>query len=304
MLNLFDRTETKVRHVVALPVDHVHPDPQQPRKLFRQEALDALAASIQKEGLLQPIAVRPDPDMPGLYRIIGGERRWRATKLAGLPTIACEVHTIDEGTARRLALLENLNREDLNVLEEAEGVRQLLDLGYSYEEIGQGIGKKAATLEYEQKLLALDPSVQDLVRQGHLARAIALKLTKLSTDGQVNALKVIGGKDAEAAGAVIDALVAKETQRDLFAEALAEVHGNKVLAIARRWERFSDAARCLVKSLISPEDFRLVPAALRVDIGRKLAELEVTIKSLERIRREMQKFYLQRGGVRSMQRIA
>jgi len=303
-LTLFAPTEAKARHVVALPVDHVRPDPQQPRKLFRQEALEALAASIQKEGLLQPIAVRPDPEIAGLYRIIGGERRWRATQIAGLPTIACEVHAIDEGAARRLALLENLNREDLNVLEEVEGVRQLLDLGYSYEEIGQGIGKKAATLEYEQKLLTLDPAVQDLVRQGHLARAIALKLTKLSAHGQVKALKVIGGKDADAAGAVIDALAAKENQRDLFAEALDEAHGNKVLAIARRWERFADAARCLVKALISPDDYRLVPAALRVDIGRKLAELEVTIKSLERVKREMQKYHMQRIGVRSLRRIA
>ena len=302
-MDLFPSTP-KARTVKPIPVDHITPDPLQPRKTFKQDALECLAASIQKEGLLQPIAVRPDPDTPGLYRIIGGERRWRATKIAGLPTIACEVHAIDEGAARRLALLENLNREDLNVLEEVEGVRQLLDLGYTLEEIGQGIGKKAATLEYEQRILTLDPAVQDLVRQGHISRAIALKLTKLSTDGQVKALKVIGGKDAEAAGAVIDALAAKENQRDLFAEALDEAHGNKVLAIARRWERFSEAARCLVKSLISSEDFRLVPAALRVDIGRKIAELDVTIKSLERVRREMRKYYMQRGGVRSIRRIA
>ena len=111
-MTLFEPTEVKARHVVTLPVNHVRPDPQQPRKLFHQEALDALAASIQKEGLLQPIAVRPDPETPGLYRIIGGERRWRAATLAGLPTIACEVHAIDEGAARRLALLENLNREN------------------------------------------------------------------------------------------------------------------------------------------------------------------------------------------------
>jgi ParB/RepB/Spo0J family partition protein len=290
-MDLFRNSETMPREVVILPVTQVKPDPDQPRKHFNADALAALAESIKKEGLLQPIAVRP---VNGEFVIIGGERRWRAIQLAGLPTIAAEVHAISEAKARRLALLENLNREDLNPIEEAQGVRDLLELGIPVEEIAAGIGKKAATLEYEQRLLSLDPQVQALVRSGHVSRQMALKLTKLSTNGQVKALKRIGGKDAEGAGAVIDALAAEEHQRDLFADALEDAHGNKVLAVARRWERFLDAARRLVKSLISPDDYRLVPVAVSVDLNRKIAELDVTIKSLERIKREMLRFQMQR----------
>jgi ParB/RepB/Spo0J family partition protein len=272
----------------------VQPDPQQPRKHFDHHALEALSVSIREEGLLQPISVRRDPKNLGHFLIIGGERRWRDTQIAGLPTIDAEIHTVDEGQVRRLSLLENLNREDLNVMEEVEGVKQLLDLDYSLEKIGASIGKKPETLEREQRILDLDPAVRDLIRQGSLNRCLALRLTRLSTNGQIKALKLIGGKDNEAAGMVIDSLVSAENQRDLFAEALEEAHGNKILAVARRWERFMDAARCLIKSLIGPDDYRLIPAAVRFDLNRKVAELDVTIKSLERIRREMLRFQMQR----------
>jgi ParB/RepB/Spo0J family partition protein len=293
-MDLFGNPETTHRQVVALPVTQVQHDPEQPRKSFRSDALDALAESIKKEGLLQPIAVRPDPAHPGHFIIIGGERRWRAHQIAGFSCIDAEIHVVDEKAVRRLALLENLNREDLNVMEEVAGVKQLLDLGYPVEEVGRSIGKKPATLETEQRLLGLDPAVRDLVRQGQISRMIALRLTQLSANGQVKALRLIGGKDNGAAGAMIDALVAQEHQRDLFAEALEDAHGNKILAVARRWERFLDAARCLVKSLISPDDYRLIPAAVRVDLNRNVAELDVTIKSLERIKREMLRFQMQR----------
>jgi ParB family chromosome partitioning protein len=301
-MELFGHSEATTRRVVPLPVACVLPDPQQPRKTFDPEALQALAESVRAEGLLQPIAVRPALGRPNCYLIIGGERRWRAHQLAGLPTIDAEIHQISERKARSLALLENLNREGLNPLEEAQGIRDLLDLGVPLDDIAKGIGKKPATIEYEQRLLTLDTPVQDLLRTGHLSRQIGLKLTKLSPQGQRKALQRIGGKDAEAAGAVIDALFAEEHQRDLFAEALDEAHGNRVAAIGRRWDRFAEAARLLVRTLLSPDDYRLVPAVLRVDLGRRLAELDLIIKALARIRREMQRYHLQRAGGRRIAR--
>ena len=164
--------------VVELPVEQIRPNPLQPRRRFDEESLSALAQSIRAHGLLAPIMVRTAEDAPDTYEIITGERRWRAARLAGLSTIAAIIRAAHTGEAIELAILENVQRADLNPIEEASGYRQLLDEHrYTQEMLAQRIGKSRPAVTNALRLLALPDAVQALVRDcklsaGH-ARALA-----------------------------------------------------------------------------------------------------------------------------------
>ena len=131
--------------VRTLPLREIEPDPAQPRKTFSQESLAELAASIGEHGLLQPIAVRPQPS--GGYRIVAGERRWRACRIAGLTEVPVIVRDVTDQEAMELALVENLQREDLDPVEEACGIRELMDrCGLTQEQAARRLGKSRSAL--------------------------------------------------------------------------------------------------------------------------------------------------------------
>ncbi len=161
--------------VSILRVSDIEPNPLQPRKHFDNEALAQLADSIARHGLLQPIAVRSNEC--GFYRIIAGERRWRAARMAGLIEIPAIVYDMDDKKAAELALIENLQREDLNPIEEALAFRALIDdYGMTQEECSAQIGKSRSAVANALRLLDLPPSVLTMVAEGHIsaghARAI------------------------------------------------------------------------------------------------------------------------------------
>lgn len=155
--------------VSTLPLREIEPDPDQPRKNFDEEALAALAQSITENGLLQPVAVRPKKAGPG-YIIIAGERRWRAARMAGLDEVPVIVKDVTDEQAAALALIENLQREDLDPIEVAEGCRRLIDqYGLTQEQAAQRLGKSRSALTNTLRLLGLPDDVREAVRTGDIS---------------------------------------------------------------------------------------------------------------------------------------
>ena len=153
--------------VETLPLREIEPDPDQPRKTFDQQALGELAASIAEHGLLQPIAVRPQPR--GGYSIVAGERRWRACRMAGLNEVPVVVKDVSDEQAMELALVENLQREDLDPVEEAAGIRELMTrCGLTQEQAAQKLGKSRSALANSLRLLNLPENVLELLKSGFI----------------------------------------------------------------------------------------------------------------------------------------
>lgn len=154
--------------VTVLRVMDIEPNPEQARRVFDKEALGELAESIERHGILQPIVVRSKPN--GFYEIIAGERRWRACRLLGLTEMPAIVKEVDEATAAELSLIENLQREDLNPVEEANGYKTLMETyGLTQEEAASRVGKSRAAVANVVRILKLPASVLTLVESGELS---------------------------------------------------------------------------------------------------------------------------------------
>jgi ParB family transcriptional regulator, chromosome partitioning protein len=160
--------------VLRLPLELIARDPRQPRRTFEAEALRALAASIQAQGVIQPILVRREG---AGFQLIAGERRWRAAQIAGLQEIPAILREVTEAEGFLLALVENLQRTDLNPMEEAEGYRRLVDeFGLTQEEVSGRVGKDRSTVANGLRLLGLPESVKALLRSGALSMGHARAL--------------------------------------------------------------------------------------------------------------------------------
>ena len=153
--------------IETLPLREIEPDPGQPRKTFDDETLAELSASIAEHGLLQPIAVRPRAS--GGYLIVAGERRWRASRMAGLTEVPVIVKDVTDEQAMELALVENLQREDLDPVEEAAGIRELMTrCGLTQEQAARKLGKSRSALANILRLLTLPDSVLELLKSGFI----------------------------------------------------------------------------------------------------------------------------------------
>ena len=180
----------------TLPLREIEPDPEQPRKRFDDDALNQLADSITENGLLQPIAVRPKKVGPG-YIIIAGERRWRAARLAGLDEVPVIIKDVTDEQAAALALIENLQREDLHFLEEAEGYEQLMEQFHlTQEAMAARVGKKQSTIANKLRLLRLSPAVRKVLVDAGLSERHARALLKLDDDAKrLEVLEVVVAKN-------------------------------------------------------------------------------------------------------------
>ena len=153
--------------IETLPLRETEPDPGQPRKTFDDETLAELSASIAEHGLLQPIAVRPKPS--GGYLIVAGERRWRASRMAGLTEVPVIVKDVTDEQAMELALVENLQREDLDPVEEAAGIRELMTrCDLTQEQAARKLGKSRSALANSLRLLSLPETVLELLKSGFI----------------------------------------------------------------------------------------------------------------------------------------
>ena len=191
---LFGEENVQGEDVSTLPLAKIEPRIQQPREIFDEEALQSLADSIARYGLIQPITVRPLPS--GYYQIIAGERRWRAARLAGLTEVPVRIMEADDRTTAELALVENLQREDLNPIEEAKGYQLLIEeYGFTQEEAAKSVGKSRPAVANALRLLNLAPEVMRLVETGELSAGHARALVSVSEPGlQLQAAKEILSK--------------------------------------------------------------------------------------------------------------
>ena len=180
--------------IKELPVAKVVPNPEQPRMTFHEETLQELAASIRERGVLQPILVRPAGDD---YQIIAGERRWRASKLAGKETIPAIIERFDDATALEIALIENLQREDLSPLDEAIIYKKMTDeLGYSIRNLAGKLGKDKGYVENRLRLATAPDDVREMVAARYDTLSAAYELMKIEDKRRRKALakQVVAGK--------------------------------------------------------------------------------------------------------------
>ena len=164
---------------LTLPISKVEPRSEQPREYFDQEALEALADSIRQYGLIQPITVRKLDS--GYYQIIAGERRWRASRLAGLTEVPVRAIDADDRRVAELALVENLQREDLNPIEEALGYKSLIEeYGLTQEDAARSVGRSRPAVTNAMRLLMLTPPVMEMVEKGKLSAGHARAILSVS----------------------------------------------------------------------------------------------------------------------------
>jgi ParB family chromosome partitioning protein len=224
-----------------VPIAQVQSSPLNPRKDFREEDLAELSESIRTKGLVQPIIVRPSKAAAGEYEIVAGERRWRAALKAGIHTVPVIVRDLDDREMLELAIIENVQRQDLNAIEEASGYRELVErFNYSQEQLSEIIGKSRSHVANTLRLLRLPEAVQELVQQGQLtaghARALigrgdAEALAKRIVSQSLNVREVealVQGRDEVGTSATPRKARDKDADTKAFEKELTDLLGLKV----------------------------------------------------------------------------
>jgi ParB family chromosome partitioning protein len=295
IVSLLDPATTRrsggVKHI---PVHRIDPNPNQPRLAFDEETLNEMAASIREHGVLQPILVRPQDD--GRFQLIAGERRWRASKIADQDTIPALVEEIDDDTALEIAIIENLQREDLSPLDEAAMYdRMVREHGYSIRKLAEKLGKDKGYLENRLRLADAPAEIRELVslRKDTLSHAYELmkvedpkkrrRLAERVARGELTLIKLrerIEGPrsrqyiDADQFGGyapepVDDAPPPRDPEADLWSgRARSTEHGDESLVEAKR--RFADAVEELIGVIRDPEVLHAIGQTDRTNLAKYL----------------------------------
>jgi ParB family chromosome partitioning protein len=226
-----DETQTveRARAQRRVPIEHVHPNPRNPRRIYSDEELDELAASIHERGIIQPIVVRTAQGAGNTYEIIAGERRWRAAQRAGLHDIPIVVHEATDAEALELAIIENVQRSDLNPLEEARGYQALSEeFGRGQEDIAKIVGKSRSHVANTLRLLKLPEPVKAYINAGKLSA------------GHARAL--LGQPDPEAMAQAIVEKGLNVREVEALAQERAEQAGKKIATRIRALKKDADTA--------------------------------------------------------------
>ena len=252
--------------LAQLPVADIRPDPKQPRRHFDSEALDELAASIAAKGVIQPVIVRPLGE--GQFQLVAGERRWRAAQRAQLHEIPAIIRNLDEREVMALALIENLQREDLNPIEEARAYQRLSEEeGLTQAEIAQLVDKSRSHVANLMRLLALPEQVIDLVEQGQLSM------------GHARAL--IGSPDAVA---IAEAAVSKQSSvREVERQVRKETRGTERPAPRSRAARDSADSADISAVQGHLEDLLGLPVKIKADADPRSGVVTITYRSLDQL---------------------
>ena len=242
------------RDIRALPIEWIVPGPWQPRRNFDSDELKELAVSIKSRGLLQPVIVRPHPERNSQFQLIAGERRWRASQMAALHEIPAIISNFEDKEAAELSLIENVQRRDLSVIEEAEGYRVLLEKHeYSQQELADIVGKSRSHIANIGRLLSLPQGIRDKI------------IKRILTMGQVRPL--IGREDAEQIVEIIisdnlsardvEALIKSQSRPKTASPQQEKSSGTKALEIRARtelglfmrldWDEKNDRGQVVVK---------------------------------------------------------
>ncbi len=283
-------------------VDRIEPNPEQPRLVFEQEALDELSASIREHGVLQPILVRPLG--PNTYQIVAGERRWRASRLAGLETIPALIEEIDDDTALEIAIIENLQREDLTPLDEAAMFdRMVREHGYSIRKLADKLGKDKGYLENRLRLADAPPEIRELVslRKDSLSHAYELmkvddpkkrrRLAAQVARGELTLIKLrdkiegrrsrpdapVDGADARGASAAPAATPGPIPAEDWSGARPSPAVTDDSLMDAK--QGLADAVETLVALLRSPELRGAIPVTDRANLAKYLTIAKLKLEN-------------------------
>ena len=183
--------EAPRRADMPVPIERIHPNPDQPRRSFNEDALAELAASIAEKGVIQPLIVRPSPRQQGDYEIVAGERRWRASQRVPLHEVPVIVREFDDTEVLEVAIIENIQRADLNPVDEAAGYRQLMDrFGHTQDQLATALGKSRSHIANLLRLLSLPDAIQRLMVEGQLSAGHARTLVGRD-DAEAIARKIV-----------------------------------------------------------------------------------------------------------------
>lgn len=239
---LFSDNAVSSPDVVRLSLSEIEPNRDQPRKAFEPEALSELADSIRRHGVLQPLLVRPQSS--GGYQIIAGERRWRAARLAGQAEVPVIVMDVDPRRAQEIALIENLQREDLDPVEEAEGFRDLIERhNLTQEQVAEAVGRSRPAVANSLRLLSLPEAALKLLRRGDITAGHARAILSVQGDAQ---------REAFAARVTREKMTVREAERQAAATG-AQSPGKKPPGAPH-----------------NPSFYREVELALREELGRRV----------------------------------
>lgn len=224
-------------NAVKLPVSEIEPNHEQPRKTFEDEALQELSDSIKEHGILQPLLVRPMAD--GSYRLVAGERRYRAARMAGLTEVPVTIREMTDEEESIFALIENLHREDLNAIEEAQGLKTLIEnYGLTQDQAAQRVGKSRTAVTNSLRLLNLPEDISELVKDGKLSMGHARAL--LSVDNKAEASRI-------AALVIKDGISVREVER--LAKVSGKVKKEPEKRIKKRDKYYDEVEIALSKTL-------------------------------------------------------
>ena len=243
----------------TLSINEIIPNKDQPRKTFDEGALQELADSIIQHGALQPLLVRPLPT--GGYQLVAGERRWRASRIAGLKEVPVVIKELSDVETMEIAIIENLQREDLNPIEEAEGLQALIDrCGFTQEDVAVSVGKSRPAIANALRLLKLPPEVRDMTRNGDISAGHARALLAFDNDAMIYEISQNIVKN-------------NLTVRDVERLSKTKENVNKVRSSARRRDSFYDEVELSLTEVLGRK--------VKVYNGRGKGTLEIEFYSVD-----------------------
>lgn len=243
----------------TLSINEIIPNKDQPRKTFDEGALQELADSIIQHGVLQPLLVRPLPT--GGYQLVAGERRWRASRIAGLKEVPVVIKELSDVETMEIAIIENLQREDLNPIEEAEGLQALIDrCGFTQEDVAVSVGKSRPAIANALRLLKLPPEVRDMTRNGDISAGHARALLAFDNDAMIYEISQNIVKN-------------NLTVRDVERLSKTKENVNKVRSSVRRRDSFYDEVELSLTEVLGRK--------VKVYNGRGKGTLEIEFYSVD-----------------------
>jgi ParB family chromosome partitioning protein len=268
-----------------VPLNLIYPNPAQPRKVFPREALEELALSIKEQGLIEPLVVVPKGEK---FMLIAGERRWRACQMAGIVTAPVRILEADDRQIAEMALVENIQRQDLTPLEEARAFKEMLDKnGYTKEELAQKLGfKQVWRVDERLSLLNLAPKFQDALTFGIITPSQGFEISRLSDaeDQEVVFRKIKAGElpTYNHLRRFVTAMVDSKKDKVLFA-----MPKKQDLEIVSRWEKTLDAVTGLIVKSFSPEDCKVLARVCQGNAQVNLIKIDMIIKHLNLVKKAM-----------------
>jgi len=275
----------------------IYPNSGQPRKFFPREALEELALSIKEQGLIEPLVVVAREEK---FMLIAGERRWRACQMAGLEKVPVRILKADDRQIAEMALVENLQRQDLTPLEEARAFQSMIDSGYTREELARKLGfKQAWRVDERLSLLNLAPKYQEAMAHGIISPSQAFEMSRLPAPEEQELVfqKVKAGElpTYNHIRRFVNALLDAKKQTALFALPMKED-----LELVSRWEKALDAVTGLVVKSFAPEDCRVLAKVYQGNTQVNLAKIDLVIKHLNLVKKAM----LENAGRQEVMRMA